>query len=214
MIKVMLADDHQILREGLRVKFEKEEGIRVVAEAENGRIAVRLAREIRPDIVIMDIAMPELNGIDATRRIVRSLPGVKVLGLSMHSERRFILSMLEAGASGYLTKDCAFDELALAVRAVALGQIYLSPRIHGVVVQSYLNKEPSVAYVAGGRISSREREILQLIAEGMSNKQIGAHLGIAGKTADAHRRNIMAKLKMDNVAELTKYAIREGIVDI
>jgi DNA-binding NarL/FixJ family response regulator len=214
MIRILLADDHQILRDGLRSMIANEAGMSVVAEAGDGRQAVRLAKELRPDIVIMDISMPDMNGIDAARKIVRNLPGVKVLALSMHSDRRFILGMLEAGAFGYLIKDCAFNELVSAVRSVALGQIYLSPGIQGIVVQSYLNKEPSVAYAAGGPITPREREVLQLIAEGMSNKQIGVHLGIAGKTADAHRRNIMAKLKMDNVAELTKYAIREGIVDI
>jgi two-component system, NarL family, response regulator NreC len=194
--------------------IENEEGMSVVAEAGDGRQAVRLAKEFKPDIVIMDISMPDMNGIDATRKIVRSLPGVKVVALSMHSDRRFVLGMLEAGAFGYLNKDCAFNELASAVRNVALGQLYLSPSIQGIVVQSYLNKEPSVAYAAAGPLTPREREVLQLIAEGMSNKQIGMHLDISGKTADAHRRNIMAKLKMDSVAELTKYAIREGIVNI
>lgn len=214
MIRILLADDHQILRDGLRSMIENEEGMSVVAEAGDGRQAVRLAKEFKPDVVIMDISMPDLNGIDATRKIVRSLPGVKVLALSMHSDRRFVLGMLEAGAVGYLIKNCAFNELASAVRSVALGKLYLCPSIQGIVVESYLNKKPSVAYAAGGPITPREREVLQLIAEGMSNKQIGAHLGIAGKTADAHRRNIMAKLKIDSVAALTKYAIREGIVNI
>ncbi|HOG17158.1 MAG: Oxygen regulatory protein NreC [Syntrophaceae bacterium PtaU1.Bin231] len=211
-VRVLLADDHHIFRDGLRTLIEKEVGMEVVAEAENGRKAVKLAEKLAPNVVIIDVSMPDMNGIEATRKIVTETPGIKVIALSMHSDRRFVLGMLEAGASGYLLKDCAFGELAVAIRQVMTGNTYLSPKIADVVVKGYLHKTSDDAPEKAGLLTSREREILQLIAEGLSTKEIAAHVCLSIKTVETHRRNIMEKLDMRSVAELTKYAIREGLV--
>jgi DNA-binding NarL/FixJ family response regulator len=186
----------------------------VIGEAENGRKALKMAEKIRPNVVIMDVTMPDMNGIEATRKMLTEVPGVKVIALSMHSDRRFVLGMLEAGASGYLMKDCAFDELAKAVRSVATGQTYLSPSIADVLVKGYLDKVNEKISVARSPLTEREREILQLLAEGRSSKEIAAHLGVSVKTVETHRRNMMQKLNMRSVAELTKYAIREGLISV
>jgi DNA-binding NarL/FixJ family response regulator len=212
--KVLLADDHHIFRDGLRTLLEKEKGLEVVAEAENGRKAVKLAEKLAPDIVVIDVSMPDMNGIEATRKIIDGGPNIKVIALSMHSDRRFVLGMLEAGASGYLLKDCAFAELAGAIRQVMTGNTYLSPKIADVVVKGYLHKKTDVAPANCALLTSREREILQLIAEGMSTKEIAAHIFLSIKTVETHRRNIMEKLDIHSVAELTKYAIREGLVSM
>jgi DNA-binding NarL/FixJ family response regulator len=211
-IRVLLADDHKIFRDGLRTLIEKEAGMEVVAEAENGRKAVKLAEKLSPNVIIMDVSMPDLNGIEATRKIIAGTSNVKVIALSMHSDRRFVLGMLEAGASAYLLKDCAFAELVSAVRQVAAGNTYLSPKIADVVVKGYLNKVSSSALTTRTILTSREREILQLLAEGMSAKEIAGHLNLSIKTIETHRRNIMEKLEIHTIAELTKYAIREGLV--
>ena len=184
----------------------------VVAEAENGRKAIALAEKLAPNIIIMDVSMPDMNGIEATRKIVSGIPDVKVIALSMHSDRRFVLGMLEAGASGYLLKDCAFGELAGAIRQVMTGNTYLSPKIADVVVKGYLHKMTEASPTAVDLMTSREREILQLLAEGLTAKEIAAHVYLSIKTVETHRRNIMQKLNMRSVAELTKYAIREGLV--
>jgi len=213
-IRILLADDHKIVRDGLRTLIEKETGMEVIGEAENGRRALKIAQKIRPNVVIMDVTMPDMNGIEAARKIVTEVPGVKVIALSMHSDRRFVLGMLEAGASGYLMKDCAFDELAKAVRSVATGQTYLSPSIADVLVKGYLDRVNEKVSVARSPLTEREREILQLLAEGQSSKEIAAHLGVSVKTVETHRRNMMQKLNMRSVAELTKYAIREGLISV
>jgi len=213
-IRILLADDHKIVRDGLRTLIGKEAGMEVIGEAENGRKALKMAEKIRPNVVIMDVTMPDMNGIEAARKIVTEVPGVKVIALSMHSDRRFVLGMLEAGASGYLMKDCAFDELAKAVRSVATGQTYLSPSIADVLVKGYLDKVNEKISVARSPLTEREREILQLLAEGRSSKEIAAHLGVSVKTVETHRRNMMQKLNMRSVAELTKYAIREGLISV
>ncbi len=213
-IRILLADDHKIVRDGLRTLIEKETGMEVIGEAENGRKALKIAQKIRPNVVIMDVTMPDMNGIEAARKIVTEIPGVRVIALSMHSDRRFVLGMLEAGASGYLIKDCAFDELAKAVRSVATGQTYLSPSIADVLVKGYLDKVNEKISVARSPLTEREREILQLLAEGQSSKEIAAHLGVSVKTVETHRRNMMQKLNMRSVAELTKYAIREGFISV
>lgn len=184
----------------------------VVAEADNGRKAIALAEKLVPNIIIMDVSMPDMNGIEATRKIVSGIPDVKVIALSMHSDRRFVLGMLEAGASGYLLKDCAFGELAGAIRQVMTGNTYLSPKIADVVVKGYLHKMTESSPTAVDLMTSREREILQLLAEGLTAKEIAAHVYLSIKTVETHRRNIMQKLNMRSVAELTKYAIREGLV--
>ena len=213
-IRILLADDHKIVRDGLRTLIGKEAGMEVIGEAENGRKALKMAEKIRPNVVIIDVTMPDMNGIEATRKMVTEIPGVKVIALSMHSDRRFVLGMLEAGASGYLMKDCAFDELAKAVRSVSTGQTYLSPSIADVLVKGYLDRVNEKLSVARSPLTEREREILQLLAEGRSSKEIAAHIGVSVKTVETHRRNMMQKLNMRSVAELTKYAIREGLISV
>jgi DNA-binding NarL/FixJ family response regulator len=213
-IRILLADDHKIVRDGLRTLIEKEAGMEVAGEADNGRKILKMAQKIHPHVVIMDVTMPDMNGIDATRKITNEIPGVKVIALSMHSDRRFVLGMLEAGASGYLLKDCAFDELAKAIRNVAAGHTYLSPSVADVVVKGYLDKLSEPLAATRSPLTQREREILQLLAEGSTTKEIAAHLGVSVKTVETHRRNMMQKLNMRSIAELTKYAIREGLITV
>jgi DNA-binding NarL/FixJ family response regulator len=191
--------------------LEKEHGIEVVGEAENGRIALRMARELIPDVIIMYVAMHDLNGIEATRQIVAEFSTVKVIALSMHADRRFVLNMLKAGAKGYMLKDCAFKDLAKAIRVVVANKTYLSSEIADIVVRDYLSSAPSEESSAFQLLSSREREVLQLLAEGKGTNQIAEKLHISSKTVESYRSQIMAKLKIKNVAELTKYAIREGL---
>jgi DNA-binding NarL/FixJ family response regulator len=210
-IKVMIADDHQIVREGLRAMLEKEHDIQVVGEAVDGRMTERLARELVPDVIIMDVAMPDLNGIEATRQIVAELPGVKIIALSMHDDRRFVLNMLKAGAAGYMLKDCAFKDLAKAIRVVMAHKTYLSHEIADIVVKDYLASSSPMESSVFQLLSPREREVLQLIAEGKTSGQIADNLHISVKTVESHRQQIMMKLKIKSVAELTKYAIREGL---
>lgn len=207
---ILIADDHRLLREGLRALLERE-GFRVIAEADNGRTAVRLARELQPDIVITDIAMPDLNGVEATRQICAEAPRAKVLALSMHTESRFVLGILEAGASGYLLKDAAFEELSGAIKAILKDQIYLSPAVAGVVVRQSLGRVEAKRRSQHVELSKREREVLQLIAEGKSTKDIAARLYVSIKTVETHRKQIMDKLDLHSIAELTKYAVREGV---
>jgi DNA-binding NarL/FixJ family response regulator len=213
-VKILLADDHQILRQGLRTLLEKEEGIQVVAEAPDGRTAVRLAKELAPDMVIMDIGMPDLNGIEATRQIAMEAPGVKIIGLSMFADRRFVVNMLKAGAAGYLLKDCAFEELGRAIWAVMANKIYLSPEIAHVVMQDLLFPAPAPEISVFSTLTAREREVLQLITEGNSTSKIADQLHVSVKTIETHRLQIMQKLNMHSVAELTKYAIREGLTSV
>ena len=210
-IKVVIADDHQIVREGLRAMLEKEHDIKVVGEAVDGRMTERLAREIVPDVIIMDVAMPDLNGIEATRQIVAELPGVKIIALSMHDDRRFVLNMFKAGAAGYMLKDCAFKDLAKAIRVVMSHKTYLSHEIADIVVKDYLASNSPAESSVYQLLSPREREVLQLIAEGKTSNQVADNLHISVKTVESHRQQIMIKLKIKTVAELTKYAIREGL---
>jgi len=211
-INVILADDHKIIRDGLRTLIESQPGMHVIAEAENGRETIKLAKELQPHVVIMDISMPDLNGIDATREIVHSIPGIKVIALSMHSDRRFVSGMLSSGASGYLLKDCAFEELAKAIKTVVTEHTYLSPMISDIVVKSYINRSSESATDSAPSLTAREREMLQLMAEGMTAKEIASHLFVSVKTVETHRRNISQKLNITRAAELIKYAIREGLV--
>jgi two-component system response regulator NreC len=213
-IRIVLADDHKILRDGLRSLLEQQPDTQVVAEADNGRATVKLAQELKPDVVVMDIGMPDLNGIDATKQIVAKAPGVKVIALSMHSDKRFVQGMLSAGASGYLLKDSAFDELARAIQAVTAHQTYLSPEVAGVVVESMVSKTARRPSRAAVSLTDREREVLQLMSEGKSTKQIAAILSISIKTIETHRSRIMDKLGIHSVAELTKFAIREGLTSV
>ena len=214
-IRVLIADDHKIMLAGLRSLLEKQADIEVVDEADNGRKAVQIALAKKPNVVVMDVSMPDLNGIEATTQICESLPETRVIALSMHSDKRFVMGMLRAGASGYLLKDCASQELATAILQVAGGKKYLSPEITGVVIDDFLLGDSSgkVATVTS-QLSPREREVLQLIAEGWSTKQIASHLYVSIKTIETHRRQIMKKLDLHTIADLTKYAIREGLTSI
>jgi len=210
-IKVLLVDDHALIREGLRSLLEKQPDVQVVGEAEDGRRAKELVAELSPDIVIMDVTMPRLGGIEATRQITGEFPSVKVIALSIHSKRRFVADMLSAGAAGYILKECLFDELVQAIQAVAAGGRYLSPRITDVVVDDYVKRLSGGVDSPLASLTGREREVLQLVAEGKSTKQIAVELHVSTKTIEANRRQIMEKLDMHSVADLTKYAIREGI---
>jgi two-component system response regulator NreC len=216
MIKIVLADDHQIVRHGLRSLLSAEPDIKVVGEADNGRAAVRLAQELSPQVVIMDITMSDLNGIEATRQIMDESPGVKVIALSMHSDSLFVLNMFKAGASGYLLKDCALEELVKAVRTVMNRKIYLSPGISDIVVKDFVigwsPKESSSS--AFSILTAREREVLQLMAEGKNTNRIAESLCVSVKTVEAHRKQLMNKLDIHSVAELTKYAIRQGLTTL
>ena len=209
-----MVDDHKLLREGLCSLLAKEPDIKIVGQAGDGREALSLVRELVPDVVVMDIAMRNLNGIEATRKIIRDVSGTRVLILSMHSDPRFIRSVLHAGASGYLLKDSAFTELVNAIRSVAKGGTYLSPSIAGPVVKEFVKdlskRDDSV--ITG--LTLREKEVLQLIAEDKSTKQIAGILKVSVKTVETHRQHLMEKLKVRNVAGLTKYAIREGLTSL
>ena len=214
-IKIILADDHRLFREGLRALLEKEADFEVVGEAGNGRTALELAAELRPDVVVMDISMPDLNGMEATRQIIQCVANTKVVGLSIHSDKRFVEGMLKAGASGYLLKDSTHKELAQAVRAAIADQTYLSPAIAGKVANGYMQAGRSGAAHAKVKVlTPREREVLQLLAKGDSSKDIAAGLHISVKTAESHRQQVMNKLKIHSVAELTKFAIREGLTSL
>jgi two-component system, NarL family, response regulator NreC len=214
MIRILLADDHRIVREGLRTLIERSDGMLIVAEAENGRQALQLAREHKPDIVIMDVTMPDLNGIDATRQVIKEVSGVRVIALSMHSDKHFVTGMFRAGVAGYLLKDCAADELLHCIHVIRSGRIWISPGISGSIIQEVLHPTRDDVLAAGGELSGREREVLQLIAEGRSTKDIADSLCISVKTVETHRKNIMEKLDLHTVAELTKYAVRQGLTSI
>lgn len=210
---VLLADDHEIVREGLRSMLQTQEDIRVIGEAENGRQILKMIRQNKPDLVIMDIAMPDLNGIDATKAVREEFSDVRVIALSMHSDKRFVLGMLKAGASGYLLKECAFQELITAVRSVLSGGVYISPKIAFHLVSDYVqmaDESSSLIEV----LSGREREVLQLIAEGKTTKEIAGSLNISIKTVETRRKGIMDKLEMRSIADLVKFAIREGLTEV
>ena len=213
-IRVLLSDDHRIVREGLRTLLDKEPDIEVVGEAEDGRSTIELVRKLRPQVVVMDITMPDLNGMDATRKIIEELPSVKVLALSMHTDQRFVERMLNAGAKGYLPKDCAFEELARAIRTVVSNETYLSPGIADIVRRDYLRQVRKADTSDLSALTTRERETLQLLAEGRTTKEIASHLEVSVKTIETYRQHIMQKLNLDSVAELTKYAIREGLTSL
>lgn len=211
-IRVMLADDHKILRDALRTVLDREADIYVVAEANDGLETLRVASEIKPEIVVMDIGMSGMGGIEATGRLRREHPGIKVLALSTFFDRKIVLQMLEAGASGYVAKSAGGDELLRGIRAVMAGSTYLSPEIAAVVVDSVRGKNAEEA-ADGEQLGRREREVLALLADGKTSSEIGVLMHIATSTVDVHRRNIMRKLDLHNVAELTKYAVRKGIVN-
>ncbi len=211
-IKIILADDHAVLRHGLCKSFETEKDIDVIGQAKDGYSAIDMVRELSPDIVVMDIGMPELNGVETTRRVTKEFPKVKVIGLSMHSSDKYVREMFRAGASGYLLKNCSFEELVEAVKTVFAGKTYISPSIGEMIIKEYAGT-PDEGKTVFSILSAREREVLQLFAEGKTTKQIGLCLHISPKTVEVHRLRIMGKLSIDNIAQLTKYAIREGLTE-
>ena len=213
-IRIILADDHQIVRQGLRMLLEAEPDMEVIGEAENGRKVIKLAQEFVPDVIIMDLSMPELNGIEATRQILAGVPGVRVVALSMHSDSLFVLNMIRSGASGYLLKDCALEELVKAIRAVVDQKTYLSPGVSDIVIRDFVTGWQTTGSSAFSVLSAREREVLQLMAEGKSTNQIADGLCVSIKTVEAHRKTVMTKLGIHSVAELTKYAIRQGLTSL
>jgi DNA-binding NarL/FixJ family response regulator len=213
-IRVILADDHQMVREGLRLILARVPRIEIVGEASSGMAAVELVRELIPDVVIMDIGLPDLNGVDATRQIKAQFPSVEIIGLSAYSDRRYVLRMLESGAAGYVQKSAAGDELIHAIETVQNGKRYLSPEIASTVVDSYVNRVFPSELSPLAQLGGREREVLQLLAEGGTSKQIAVSLHISSRTVETHRRNIMKKLELHNIADLTRYAIREGLVRV
>ena len=209
-IRVLLADDHTLVRQGLRALLEREADIKVIGEATNGKEVIKKTEALRPDIVVMDVSMPRLNGIEATQKITADHPDVRVVVLSMHAGEDYVKGMLRAGASGYVLKDAPANDLLSAIRAVAAGGYAIHPRVSGSVVAGFLKgigvEEPV------GDLTPREREVLQLIAEGMTNREIASHLRLSVKTVEAHRTAMMKKLELHGVAELTRWAIRRGLV--
>ena len=208
-IKVLVADDHRIVREGLISMLRNEPEMQIVGEADNGREAILIARNLKPDVVIMDISVPDMNGMDAARRIT-SGSQTKVIALSMYADRRFVIGMTQAGATGYLLKECAFEDLLRAIRAVASGRAYFCPEVANFIIEEVLEKGKGRSSRAR-ILSPREREILQLLAEGLSTKEIARHLNMSVKKAESHRRQIMEKTGVRSIAALTKYAIKEGL---
>ncbi len=214
-IKIFLADDHTIVREGLAKLLEGEAGLQVIGEAENGREAVLKVEELKPDVVLMDIAMPMLNGIEATRQIKKNRPETKIIILSMHSHERYISELFRLGASGYLLKSAAGTDIISAIQAALKGETYLSPSISHKVIEDYLSlKKESYQENLYNRLSNREREVFQMIAEGISTRKIAEVLFVSPSTVKTHRANIMEKLEMNNISQLIQFAIHLGIVEI
>lgn len=213
MIRVLLAEDHTIVRKGLLAILEKHTDIVVVGEAEDGREALRLAEELRPDVVVMDITMSGLSGLEATRQIKRFCPEIRVLILTMHTDQEYVCRLLQAGASGYVVKQAAPAELLLAVHAAYDGDLFLSPAITNTIVAEYLEQGDPITD-RYSTLTDREREVLQLLVEGRSNREVAETLTISIKTAQTHRMNLMDKLGIDNVGDLVKYAIKKGILPL
>ncbi|MBF0548039.1 MAG: response regulator transcription factor [Candidatus Riflebacteria bacterium] len=212
--KILIADDHRIFREGLKTLFEKQTNFKVVGEASDGLLAVELAAKTSPDLVIMDISMPGLNGIEAAKMILQKKPDIHIIALSMHSDRRFVTEALKSGIRGYLLKDSAFEELNIAVRTVLNKKTFLSSTITEIVVKDFLHQTSEKSTSAFIDLTPREREILQQLAEGKTTKEIAKSFSISIKTVETHRKQIMDKLNLHSIAELTKYAIREGLTSL
>jgi two-component system response regulator NreC len=214
-IRLLLADDHAVVRSGLRLLLESQPDMAIIGEAETGEEAVRLTAELSPDVVLMDIEMPGINGIEAARRIKAQSPATAVLALTMYEDDQYFFEMLRAGAAGYVPKRAAPDELASAIRAVSRGDVFIHPSLAGRLVQDYLlrrdtdEQEPPM-----DDLTPREQEVLTLIAEGLSNGEIAEQLVISIKTVDRHRENIMRKLNLHNRVDLVKYALRKGLIDL
>ena len=213
-IKVVVADDHTILRQGIKALLDNQEGIEVVGEAKDGREAIKTIEELLPDVILMDIAMPGLNGLEATRRIKKKFPQTKVVVLTMHANEEYIFQILNAGADGYLVKETAFQDLISAINAVHKGEAFMSPSISKKVMTDYIQRAQGEEKVGFDTLTTREREILQLVAEGNSNKKIAEALFISPKTVETHRAHIMDKLNIHDRAGLIKYAIRKGMINL
>jgi DNA-binding NarL/FixJ family response regulator len=213
-VRILLADDHRIMREGLKALLEKHSSMEVIAEAENGIQTLEIARREKPDVIIMDIAMPDINGIEATRQLKSEMTDIKIVALSMHSDRRFVTEILKAGASAYVLKQSAFEDLEKAIKTVMVNRTFLSADILETVVSDYVSQLTKSEYEAYRQLSNRERQVLQLIAEGNSTKEIAYKLHVSVKTIESHRQNIMTKLSIHNLAGLTKFAVREGLTSL
>ncbi len=212
-IRILIADDHQLFREGIANLLSASLQIEIIAQAENGQEAIEKAKNLKPDIIIMDLSMPVINGVDATRILHKELPETRVLVLSMHCDKHYIKEALEAGASGYLFKNCTYDQLIEAVNTVYRGKKYLSDKITEVLIQDYLSKEEKVCDNSQ-ELSERESEILKLKAEGKSTREISDMLFISVKTVGTHKQHILEKLNLKSIADLIKYAIKKGIVEL
>jgi two-component system response regulator NreC len=213
-VRIIIADDHQIMREGLKALLEKHSSLQVIAEAESGIQTLEIAHREHPDVIIMDIAMPDINGIEVTRQLKAEMADVKIIALSMHSDRRFVSEILKAGASAYVLKQSAFEDLESAIKAVMANRSFLSADILETVVSDYVNQLSGSEYDAYRQLSDRERQVLQLIAEGNSTKEIAYKLHVSIKTIESHRQNIMGKLGIRTLAGLTKFAVREGLTSL
>jgi DNA-binding NarL/FixJ family response regulator len=213
-VRLLLVDDHKMMREGLAALLHDVPDIQIVGEANDGREALDLIRTLHPDVVVMDVGMPELNGVEATRRIRAEFDGVRVIALSTHTDKRYVHHMLEAGANGYVLKISAHEELIRAVRAASQGRTYLSPEIAGLVVERSTSTNAGRDMSVYSTLSSREREVLQLVAEGKTSAETAKEMHISVKTVETHRRNIVQKVGIHGTAELTKYAIREGLTSL
>ena len=213
--KILIVDDHGMVREGLRLLFEQQNDMKVIGEASDGRQAVETVCKLKPDIVLMDVTMPELNGIDAAKKIIDEYPNVKVVALSAHCNRSFVTDMLRAGVSGYILKDGMADELIRGIRVVMAGELYLSPKVAKIVIAEYIidcQLQPDAPLMS--KLTTKERELIQLLAENKSNKEAARLLHVSIKTVDTRRRTVMDKLGITGIADLTKFAIREGLTTL
>jgi two-component system response regulator NreC len=210
-MKILIADDHGVVRQGLKALIETEADMQVIGEASDGQQVVQLTRQLSPDVVLMDIAMPNLNGVEATRQILEENPDIRIIALSVHSDKHFVTGMLKTGASGYVLKSCLFEEVLRAIETVKDGNYYLSPKITDVVVDDYKYYMATLNKASEVRLTPRERQVIQLLTEGKSTKQIALLLHVSSKTIDTNRRDVMNKLGIFSIAELTKFAIKEGL---
>mgnify|MGYP000853323662 CR=1 FL=1 len=213
-IKVLLVDDHKIFLDGLEELLSKDGNFRIVGKASSGREALSLISTCNPDIVVMDISMPDINGIETTKIIAKNWADVKVIALSMHLDKGMISGVLQAGARGYILKECSIDEFIRGIKAVSDGQVYLTPKVAAIVLEDYLALKKSNTQAAEHKLTSREVQVLKLLVKGEHTKAIASKLSISKSTVDTHRRNIMEKLNCSNIADLTRYALREGLIDL